>query len=265
MKIPLKKFVKAFLPYGIIVLYREYKKYHKHYKKSNIQKEFVFDIIFSVGIACRPAHYLKEYGLRVSANPLDWMMAYSLDTVIHLYKTKFEDFFVDYVEDKEKSLEHNCHWYVDIKNNIISMHYDNVKNNNTVFRNLMRVRFKRINELLVSANRICFLSNRNDDINVQKRFLIEMGEIYTGEITYMNIRNNNNIRPLTAFKYFEKKISDRLKLVEFNLNDIHPKGEKNNSDAWIGNYVIWDTIMEKISLKNKMNFISYLFKNMENK
>jgi hypothetical protein len=200
MKIRLKNIIKAFLPYGIIVLYRKYNEHHKHQKRyknknMNMRKKFVFDIILSVGYACRPAHYLRKHGLRISASPLDWMMEYSLDTVVYLYKTKFEDFFVDFVEDKEKSsLDRHIYWYVDTKNNITSIHYDNVENNNVLFRNLMRARFKKINELLLSANRICFLSNRNDDIDMQRKFLIEMGKIYSGKITYINIRNNDNTR-----------------------------------------------------------------------
>lgn len=195
MKIHLKKIIKTILPYGIIVLHKKYSEYRKYYKKSNIQKENIFDIILSVGGACRPAYYLKKHGLRLCANPLDWMMSYSLDTVVHLYRTKFDDFFMDFTEDNEKSLEHNCHWYVDNRNKIISMHYDNVKNENEIFRKMMRDRFEKINKLLLSANRICFISCRNDDINILKNFLIEMGKLYFGKITYINIRNNTIFTP----------------------------------------------------------------------
>ena len=54
-----------------------------------------YDIFLSGGPACRPAYYLQKYELRKSAHPLDWQI-YNLETEIHLYKTKFNDFFEEY-------------------------------------------------------------------------------------------------------------------------------------------------------------------------
>jgi hypothetical protein len=227
-----------------------------------MQKEFVFDIILSVGAACKTAHYLKRHGLRFCANPLDWMMSYSLDTVIHLYKTGFNDFFMDFVDDKQKSLEHNCHWYTDSRNNIISMHYDDIEKDNETFRAKMKNRFEKINQSLLNANSICFISCRNEDINIFKEFLKEIGKMYFGKITYINIKNNKEVVISPPIKYYKEKVSERLELIEYEFNDIHPKGDdlKINGDAWKGNYIVWDNIMEKISLRNKINFLKYLFK-----
>jgi hypothetical protein len=52
-----------------------------------------------------------------------------------------------------------------------------------------------------------------------------------------------------------------LEFIEYEFRDIHPKGDdlKTNGDAWIGNYAIWDKIMERITLRNKIDFFSYLF------
>jgi len=206
-------------------------------------KEFVFDAIFSVGLTCRPAYYLQKHELRFYANPLDWMMSYSLDTVIHLYKTKFNDFFVDFVEDKQKT-----DWFVDIKNNIISMHYDDVGGNNDAFRGKMTKRFERINEKLIKSNKICFISNRNEPVNNFYTFLKEMSAMYSGEITFINIRNNKKI---DGIKYKNKKISKKLEFIEYEFNDVHPKGsdENVNPDFWLGNINLWDSIIEKISIK----------------
>ena len=256
----LKDVVKFIVPYGIIVLYRQYKEYLKCTK---IQKEFIFDIILSVGIACRPAYYLKKYNLSICANPLDWMMSYSLDTVIHLYETVFDDFFVDFVEDKQKSLENNCHWYIDNKNNIISMHYKDLKDNNKMFRDKMTNRFKKINSFLLNANKICFISNRSENIDVYKKFLGKMSEIYSGNMTYINIKNNENINTSYPIKCYGEKISDKLELIEYEFNDIHPQGRniKINGNAWLGNYAIWDNIMKGMSIKYKFGFLSYLIRN----
>jgi hypothetical protein len=110
--------MKAFVPYGLVVLCRKYNDYRKYCKK-NVSNEFVFDIILSTGIACRTAYYLKKHGLRPFSNPLDWMMSYSLDATIHLYKSRFTDFFEDFEKDEKMALKHNSpYWYVDRKNNI---------------------------------------------------------------------------------------------------------------------------------------------------
>jgi len=261
-----KKVIKFFLPYGIIVLYRQYNEYLKYAKKyQNIQKEFIFDIILSVGDACRPANYLKKHNLRFYANPLDWMMSYSLDTVIHLYETKFNDFFVDFVEDKQKSLEKNCSWYIDNKNNIISMHYTDLESNNRLFRDKMKDRFEKINSILLNANKICFISNRAESIDVCKKFLEKMAEMYSGNITYINIKDNKDMSIASPIKRYEEKISDKLNIIEYEFNDIHPQGGdlKTNRAAWTGNYVIWDNIMKEIAIK-KMRVLSYLLFRIKN-
>ncbi len=48
-----------FLPYGIIVFQKKYQDYKKKYKNiDKKEKEYVFDVVFSIGRACRPAYYL---------------------------------------------------------------------------------------------------------------------------------------------------------------------------------------------------------------
>jgi len=81
----LKKAIKFFLPYGIVKLYKEYKQFLYRYPPKN--RENIYNIFISVGSACKPAYHLRASGLRYCASPLDWMMRYSLETVIHLFKT----------------------------------------------------------------------------------------------------------------------------------------------------------------------------------
>jgi len=252
MKRSLKKILKKFLPNDIIVLHRKYEDYKRIYKNKK-EKEYVFDVIFSAGIACRPAHYLKKHGLRVCANPLDWMH-YSLDTVIHLYQTKFADFFTDFVEDKQKS-----HWFVDIKNNIITTHYPNIGNDNKTFREIMKNRFERVNKRLLKANKICFIANRDESIENFSKFLKEMGSMYSGKITCINIRNNQKINDIILST--REKITEKLELIEYEFNDVHPDGGNNDSNPnfWHGNVYLWDSLFEKISIKT--NFLSYLLRN----
>ena len=196
------------------------------------------------------------------------MMFYSLNTVVHLYKTKFDDFFIDFIEDKEKSLEYNCHSFVDTRNNVISLHYKDIKEDNISFRLKMKNRFEKINQILLKAGKICFISSRNEEIDVIKKFLNEMSKLYPGKITYINIRNNNknDISNITLpVKTYDEKISKTLNIIEYEFKDIHPDGDdlKTNRYAWIGNYLMWEEIIRKISIKNKISFIKYLFINID--
>ncbi|MGB5417615.1 DUF1796 family putative cysteine peptidase, partial [Algibacter sp.] len=177
----IKNILKLFLPYGIIVLHKK----HKEYKKTYAEKEHHFDIIFSVGIACRPAHYLKKYKLRLCSNPLDWMMSYSLETTAHLYQSKFNDFFIEFEEKGE-----NSNIFFDKKNEITSLHFSEIGTDNNAFNKKMKNRFKRANKRLKKADKICFISNRNENVNLFSDFLKKMGTIYSGEITLINIKNN---------------------------------------------------------------------------
>lgn len=251
----LKKILKMFLPYGIIVLHKKHQDYKKTYKDKK-GKEYVFDAIFSIGNACRPAHYLQKYELRFCANPLDWMMSYSLSTVIHLYQSKFNDFFIDFVKH-----QHKTNWFIDVKNNITSIHFADVGNDNQAFNEKMKNRFEKVNKRLIKADKICFISRRNENHNVFSDFLKKMGNIYSGEITVINIKNNEEIDGvISPVKCSRKKISERLELIEYEFNDVHPNGEDKNSnpDYWLGNVHVWNSIIEKISLK--INFMSYLLK-----
>ncbi|RXR17687.1 hypothetical protein EQG63_09355 [Flavobacterium amnicola] len=251
MKRKLKKSLKMFLPYGIVALQEK----HKDYKVKK-EKEYVFDVIFSLGNACRPAYHLQKHQLRFCANPLDWMMSYSLDTVIHLYQTKFNDFFLDYVEVPQK-----MDWFTDVKNNVTSIHYPEIGTDNKEFNIKMKNRFEIANKNLIKANKIGFICNRNDDQIAFSDFLKKMGEMYSGEITLIHIKHNEEIDGIrTPIKCSKTKISERLKLIEYEFNDVHENGNDkiNNPDFWHGNVRIWNSIVGKIAVRQ--NFISYLLK-----
>jgi hypothetical protein len=174
------------------------------------------------------------------------------------------------VKDEKNALKYNSpYWYVDRKNNIISQHYPDIKNNNKEFKKRMTRRFEKIEKVLLKAKKICFISCRNEDVMVFYHFLHIFGEMYPANITYINIRNKNDslspsVSSFSNIKYIKEKLSEKLELIEYEFIDVHPNGNdlKTNRDAWIGNYVIWDKIMERIAVKNKMNFFTYLFKGL---
>lgn len=246
MKKKIIKILKTFLPYGVIVLKRKY--------ITNKKKEYVFDAIFSVGNFCRPAEYLKEHELRLCANPLDWMMLYSLETVVHLYQSKFNDFFTEFSADQQKP-----NWFIDIKNNITSIHYKDIGQDDQSFNIMMKKRFEKVNQKLLKANQICFISQRNESQDTFSDFLKKMGNIYSGKITVINIKHNEKIDGIIIpAKCSKHKVSEKLELIEYEFNDVHPNGkeEEKNPDFWLGNVNVWNSIIEKIAIKR--SFISYL-------
>ena len=158
-------------------------------------------------------------------------------------------------------LEQNDFWYFfDNRNKILSVHYDDIGTNNEMFREKMKKRFEQIDEILLNADKICFICNRNADIDVFKYFLNEIGKIYPGKITLINIRNGNAYP--ASYNCFEEKISEKLVFIEYEFEDIHPEGgdKKMNKEAWKGNYIIWDTIMHKMSLSKKKVLIPHILK-----
>jgi len=242
------------------IFIKKYKTYLEYKNKEITEDGYFFDLIISNGEACRPAYYLKQHFLRTEANPLDWMMSYSLETSLNLYKTEFRDFFKNYTEDKEKSAKGNYNWYSDDKNKIISIHYKEIGEDNIYFRQKMQDRFKKLNSNILSSNHICFISDRTDNYESFEYFLKNIATIYPMHITYINIKNNKNLTVDKSYKKEVKNISNKLTFIEFEFNDTHPINPniESNPDAWIGNFIVWNKIMSKIDLNKKRNFIKYL-------
>jgi len=251
LKKSLKKSLKMFLPYGIVALQEK----HKDYRVKK-EKEYVFDVIFSLGNACRPAYHLQKNQLRFFANPLDWVTSYTLDTAVYMYQSEFNDFYIDFEEDSIKK-----GWFNDVKNNFTTLHYPEIGIDNKAFNLKMKKRFEKVNKHLIKANKIGFICNRNDNHIAFSDFLKKMSEMYTGEITLIHIKHNEEIDGIrTPIKCTKIKVSERLELVEYEFNDVHEKGNDkiNNPEFWHGNVQLWNRIMGKIAVKQ--NFISYLLK-----
>ena len=232
----------------------KFKKKYRNYKIKYKNVAFAFDMVLSIGRSCRPAHYLQKYGLKFYTNPLDWMGGYSLDTVIHLHQTKFDDFFIEFMKD-----EQNPCYFFDVRNNIRSTHYEDIESNNEIFRKEIRNRFEKTSKKLTNANKICFISNRDEDIDVLSDFLKEMSNLYAGKITYINIRHNEEIDgTILPVKYKKEKLSKKLELIEYEFNDVYTNAnvEQYNLNFWKGNICLWDSIVEKISIRK--DFLTFI-------
>ena len=146
-----------------------------------------YDLIVPIGPACRPAHQLQRHNLRKAAYPLDWMMDFSLDSVAHLLETGFEDFFVDIVEDEERTkklnpgLEKN-RYVKDVRNDIVSIHHFprevDIDEGKIEFAKKMRTRARRFLDAIKRSSKTALVCNRNDDIENFERFLVRVHDLY---------------------------------------------------------------------------------------
>ncbi|MDR3049862.1 MAG: papain-like cysteine peptidase [Elusimicrobiota bacterium] len=208
--------------------------------------------MISLGNACRPAYYLRENNLRIASNPLDWMMRYSLETVIHLFKTQFSDFFSNVWEDISKYENNKRRYVIDLDTNMIDMHLFpknlSLEQGKIRHHDIMKRRYERMHNAMLCSNRILFISNRNEPIEQFKNFLLSICGIYHKEITYINIRNSE-IESKSQIKFTKK-----LKFIEYSFRDIHKNGaQKNeNKDFWLGNVDKWNNIMQTIELSGKI-------------
>jgi|GEM_PF-2015385 len=213
-----------------------------------------YDIYISVGGACRPAHHLTVNDLRNEAYPLDWQMAYSLDTVIHLFKTKFVDFFID-IEEDNIEWKGTHRWIKDIKNNIISMHHFSrdieVEKAQKEFLQQMHKRFKRLDDKLEEAKRVVLICNRTDTIEKLQFFLKEFSALYPHlEIKLINMRNDEKAE-VNSYNIKQYIVSDYLSIEEYIFNDTFNTFTKEKAD-WRGNVEIWRNVLK--NYYNKNNF-----------
>lgn len=213
------------------------------------------DCIFSVGIACRPSGYLRDFNLRFQAAPLDWMSLYSLDTAAHLFETKFSDFFAE-IEEVSGKTDSGYRCVNDTKNHISSIHH--FKNNVPIleeqekFREKMLNRANKVDEILKNSSSIALICDRSRSTPEELiSFLTRFDKIYPNKkILLINIKNSN-IQDVKKDILFE---NDNLKIIQFSFKDQPSSGD--SSDAWKGNKEIWSTIIKSISLSGKFANLS---------
>ncbi len=206
-----------------------------------------YDLYLSIGSACRPAFHLKISDLRNEAYPLDWQWGYSLDTVIHLFKTKFLDFFVN-IEEENDEWQGKHRQIRDVSNNIVSIHHFSreveVEKEQKEFLKKMNKRFRNLDSKLENAKRVVLICNRNDSIEKLEFFLKEFSLIYPHlEIKLINIRNNEKME-LNEYDTKRYMLSDYLSIEEYSFNDSFNGFTYEKAD-WRGNMKIWGDILKK--------------------
>lgn len=207
--------------------------------------EYYSDIILSVGRDCRPARNLVINHLRDSSAPLDWMMGYSLDTVLHLFRNKFHDFFAEYEADSVEPEGAAGNLRVnDTVNQIVSIHHfsdkKSLESSYLQFTEKMHIRIDRLENRLQKASVIALISSRTDTRDDMIAFLRSFSAIYPHlEIRLINMRHDEKM-PFDSFRQETVCDDGRLSYIEYILNDAG-QGIQNPS----GNYPVWSRILAK--------------------
>ena len=205
---------------------------------------------FSIGQTCRPAYHMQRLGKRFQASPLDWMRDYSLDTTLHLFKTKFSDFFekikeiaIYYNQDRKMYEKH----VKDIKNNILSIHHFSsekpLDEEHERFRRMMLNRANKVDNILNQSESIALVysqETKDSFMPSDQKFIKKLSEIYPGKNIYLIVVRDSNVEGIQKKVIFEES---NLKIIEFTFSDIGVN--------WTGNKAAWDEVINHIRLVRK--------------
>lgn len=211
-----------------------------------------YDLFLSVGSACRPAMHLKNNELRFLSSPLDWQYGYSLETVLHLFETKFQDFFLNIEENKEWPGSGNNRRIVDISNQIISIHHFDkalpLDECHKLFMESMKKRFDRLDRVLIQSKRIMIICNRKESKESLLCFARRFGKLYPNlNITLVNVWDNKEKKK----DYFEEEyldnVSDNITIKQYVFNDSIDIDTEEKFDA-SGNTICWNKLLSNYRL-----------------
>lgn len=222
------------------------------------------DAFISLGHACRAAYWLKKYSLRTCSLPFDWMMGYTLQTILKTFINGVTDWFIQYYEDYERIGRTN-RYVIDTLNNIISMHAfptnKSVKEYMPEFKATFIRRYERMKNLFLTKKKIVFICYRNDDISEFYFFLHTLNELYPHcNFSLINITHSNNENII-------KYSTNNINIYQIYSYDINENGgeRKNNPDFWIGNTKLWKNICSKMSFNtNKEIYTNGEYMNKNN-
>ncbi len=209
------------------------------------------DFVLSAGPACRPAQQIKMAGLRFTAAPMDWMQLYPLDTVTHIFATGFADFFAEIEEEPTTGKKKRRVW--DTGNTICSIHHfpadRSLEAAQKDVRKTMTKRYKRIHGFMKSAERICFVCNREDSPEQLLDFLAAFGALYPkAHMVMVNMRHTD-----TDGIALTKHEAPGCTLYEAAFRDVHPDGTDLavNPNTWHGSTPCWQEVLGHVHLSER--------------
>ena len=204
-----------------------------------------YDTYLPIGNDCSPAYYLKAYGLRTEAYPLDWMV-FSAHAMIHLFQTGFSDLFSAIAE--EESIEANpCRYIRDTNNDILSIH--NFPKDREIadvlneFHSKMQRRYLRLHDRLMNSGSLLMLGYRQDTEEQVENTLLAFAAIYPHlSIHLINVHH----MPEMASDHLRRERHDlnaHLALTLCYFNDRYDTCNQKKFDLW-GNKALWHHVLD---------------------
>jgi len=209
------------------------------------------DFYVNIGPNCQVTYWMKKCDLYTCATPLDWQLMKQWDSLIHLFQTRFMDFFMELEESKTKTPpEESPHRIVyDMKNDIYCMHYfpksESVDEAKKDFLRVMRVRYVRMVNHLRKAEKIGLIGTWNVDHDQLCLFLRQFAEIYPGkEIALINV---HDVSGAEGVRRVYTQVEPGLCLDQYFFDNHVVQSE----EAWIGNEIGWRKALGGYCLSNK--------------
>ena len=204
-----------------------------------------YDTHLPIGGNCIPAYYLKKFGLRIEAYPLDWMV-FDAHTFIHLFRTGFSDFFSSIAE--EKSIEANtCRSIRDTANGILSLHHfpkdREIAEMLDEFHGKMRRRYLRLHNRLMNSNSLLMLGYRQDTEGQVINTLLEFSAIYPHLSSHLI--NVSDTPGMASSELRQKRydLNERLTVTCCYFNSSYDTDHQKKLGLW-GNEALWHHVLD---------------------
>lgn len=200
-----------------------------------------YDTYLPIGCDCIPAYYLKQWGLRTEAYPLDWM-GFSSSTMIHLFETGFSDYFSVFAEE-EPYWKSTCRYIRDTANDILSVHHfplnQEISDVLEGFHATMRKRYLRVNSRLMNSHTLLMLGSHQETEEQLEDSLIRFSRLYPHlTIRLVNVHHCENMTSL-EYRQRQRDVNDHLTMICFYLNNQRDTVNNKHFDIW-GNEELWN-------------------------
>ena len=206
-----------------------------------------YDVYLPIGENCNPAYYLRAFGLRTEAYPLDWMV-FGTHTMIRLFQTGFRDYFSSIVE--EKSPEASPYRRIkDTENCIVSQHHfpkdREVADVLDEFRSMMRRRYLRLHDRLMGSGSLLMLCYSQDTEKQVASTLLQFTEIYPHLSIHLANVSDASEMASTELRREQRELNDRLTMTLYYFNNGYDTGNRKEFGLW-GNEVMWQRTMKEL-------------------
>ena len=206
-----------------------------------------YDVYLPIGENCNPTYYLRAFGLRTEAYPLDWM-GFGTRTMIRLFQTGFRDYFSSIAEEESPEAS-PCRRIRDTANGVVSLHHfpkdREVADVLDGFRSTMRLRYLRLHDRLMSSGSLLMLCYSQDAEEQVENTLLQFSGIYPHlSIHLANVCDAPEMAS-TELRREQRELNDRLRMTCYYFNNSFDTGNRKKFGLW-GNEAMWQRTMKEL-------------------